>query len=80
MALEFSGRGCACTEAQEPTHQGENAGGRGRRKTHLPYGCMCSRSKRSGSSRAPPHAYKIRKDEEAGCGLNRAWLMAMSQL
>lgn len=60
-----------------PSGEGERSRARGRRETQLLPEPGCSRS---GRSNIPPQDGKIRKGEEARCGLHRARVMEMFQL
>lgn len=60
-----------------PRGEGERSRARGGRETHLLPESGCSRS---GHSKIPPPDGKIRRDEEARCGLNKARVMEMFQL
>ena len=63
--------------AWPPRAEGERSRGRGCRETQLLPESGCSRS---GRSKIPPRDGKIRRDEEARCGLNKARVMEMFQL
>lgn len=63
--------------AWPPRTEGEHSRARGCRETQLLPESGCSRS---GRSKIPPRDGKIRGDEEARCGLNKARVMEMFQL